>query len=216
VNTRLHIFAFLKKTSSNEASFTHTLKDSVSGFTLVEILVTVGLLVLFTGMAVTYNRSTDQQVALYREQGKIINKIYEVRALAVSTFNRTAGSDVPCGYGIHFDMNANQLTVYKDIPDFFTDECPVYPTHTNQPSFDDNGRELVEVVQLEGIQMSSVYGAFQEADVLFVPPDPQVYTDRTRFPVAIELSAPRVATPLLVSINEFGQIVTSQTSREKE
>lgn len=214
MNIRPHIPTFLKNSSGDGEDFTHTSKNSTSGFTLVEILVTVGLLVLFTGMAATYNRSTDQQVALYREQGKIINKIYEARALAVSTFNRDAGSEVPCGYGIHFDMNKNQLIVYKDLPDFFTDECPVYPTHTNQPSFDNTEQELVEVVQVEGIQMSSVYGAFQEADVLFVPPEPQVYTDRTRFPVAIELSAPRVATPLLVSINEFGQIVTSQPTRQ--
>ena len=55
------------------------------GFTLIELMVTVSLTVLFTAFAATSNRSTNNQIALYTEQGKIINLIYKARSLAIST-----------------------------------------------------------------------------------------------------------------------------------
>ena len=183
------------------------LSSSSSAFTMVEILVTVSLLILFTVGAATYNRSADQQVSLYREQGKVINKVYDVRSFSISAYNRGGEEDVPCGYGIYIPPgNTSQLIVFKDLPDM-SDECPSYPEHTSLVLYDGE-EENVEVIDIKDITMTADF-----TELLFVPPDPQVYTSRVTFPVSITLSASRVATDLVVSINSFGQITTTQLAQ---
>ncbi len=170
----------------------------------MEILVTISLLVLFTIGAATYNRSADQQVSLYREQGRVINKVYDIRSFAISAYNRGEEVDVPCGYGIYIPPDStSELIVFKDLPSP-SGECPSYPEHTSQALY--NGKEEdVEIITIKDITIEANF-----RELLFVPPDPQVYTSKATFPVSITLSAPRVATNLVVSINSFGQITTTQ------
>ena len=120
-----------------------------SAFTLIELLVTVSLMVLFTAGAALYNRGGDKQISLYREQGKVINQLYRVRSLAITTFDRFTddAQGAPCGYGISIPDNGASLIIFKDMP-LADDSCPVY--YQNSPQFIyDGGDEFVEEVILK-------------------------------------------------------------------
>jgi len=187
--------------------------NNSGGFTLVELMVTISLIVLFSVAAATYSRSTDQQISLYREQGNLINAIYKARSLSVSTYAKSSTSDdVPCGYGIYVPpatagQSPSEIIIFKDLPDVFTGECPVYASKTSLPSlYDGSSDETVETIHTDNITVSSNFQA-----MLFVPPDPQVYTTATDFPLRMTLSASRVAMNLSIEINAFGVITTNQS-----
>ncbi len=195
-----------------------------AGFTLVEMLVTVSLIVIFTTAAVSYNRNTSSQIALFREQGKLINSIYKVRSLAISTYNRTGDlRSVPCGYGIHF-ATEDKLIIFKDLPDL-DGKCVVYGDNNNSFKFDgDNSNpsaseEFVEEVDLKDVKINNFLynpensntNRLEGVDVVFVPPDPKMYVQGgIDFPITIEL-APKSSSlnsKLNVKISKYGQITT--------
>jgi type II secretory pathway pseudopilin PulG len=189
------------------------------GFTLVEILVTISLIIIFTVTALGFNRTSDQQIALFREQGKVINEIYKARSLAVTTFNRTSQSEgVPCGYGIHIE-SPDQLIIFEDFPaGLANSECEQY-TQVVPGLYGEGTDKVFEVANLNGVSMSFCAGGGQEpcrdsgpidplnpVDILFVPPNPTVFSNKT-FPFRIYLTAPLLPTsPLVIEINQFGQI----------
>jgi len=176
------------------------------GFTLVELLVTVSLIILFVATAAAYNRSADQQVALFREQGKVINSVYNARSLAIETYSRSGDrSTVPCGYGIHIDEGGKSIVLFKDLP-LADGSCQVYEQSNFIPLF--NAGEIVETIALTDVSVSATF-----SDILFVPPDPKVYVYGVQNfpdPVSLTLSAPRAGFDVTMSINQFGQISTVQ------
>ncbi len=182
-----------------------------NGFTLVELLVTISLMAVFVTFALGYNRTADQQLALFREEGKFVNEIYKARSLAITTFNRTGTStDVPCGYGIHI-ASSTAVTLFKDLPDV-PGNCKDY-TQLSLGSIysSQNGNEDVETISLNGIYISysgSSDFSLNPIDILFVPPDPSVYSNKN-FPINLQLTSPALSTsPIAVTINQFGQIST--------
>lgn len=179
---------------------------SQKAFTLIELLVTVSLMVLFTAGAALYNRGGDKQISLYREQGKVINQLYRVRSLAITTFDRFTddAEGAPCGYGISIPDDGAALIIFKDMP-LADDSCPVY--YQNSPQFMyDGGDEFVEEIVLKDVMV--VEPNFR--DILFVPPDPKVFSNISLSgqPATLRLHAERVSFDLVVSVNQFGQITT--------
>ncbi len=179
------------------------------GFTLIELMVTVSLTVLFTAFAATSNRSTNNQIALYTEQGKIINLIYKARSLAISTYTRTENSeDVPCGYGIYlnkidYQSPVSEIIIFKDLPDF-DGTCKVYTDFINQQNlYNYDEGENFEVVKLSNVEVNANF-----TSMLFIPPDPVVYTDSLDFPLDIEIYSPKLDSSIYLQVNRFGQIVT--------
>ncbi len=177
------------------------------GFTLVELLVTVSLMAVFVTFALGYNRTADQQLSLFREEGKFVNEIYKARSLAITTFNRTGKSvDVPCGYGIHI-ASSTAVTLFKDLPDI-SGNCKTY----TQPAlniYSPNSGEDVETISLNKIYISyagSSDFSLNSVDFLFVPPDPSVYSNKD-FPINLQLTSPALPTsPISITINQFGQV----------
>jgi len=201
-----------------------------AGFTLVEMLVTVSLLVIFTTAAVSYNRNTSSQIALFREQGKLINAIYKVRSLSISTYNRTGNlTSVPCGYGIHF-ATEDKLIIFKDLPDA-EGKCNVYGDNNSSFKFDYSGEdfvgsdEFVEEVDLKDVKIRNftfdsgedpTLPVLDGVDIIFVPPDPRVYINNSTIssffdtPITIELTPKSVSldSKLSVKISKYGQITS--------
>jgi len=188
------------------------IKKSQRAFTLIELLVTVSLIIIFTATAVGYNRKIDQQIALFREQGRVINEVYKVRSLAITTYNRADNSQVPCGYGIHIPQDAqgtSRMLVIKE-PASVTQDCTSFdsflPLYDDQSVFDEQNKKVEEVV-FSGVTIQA-----NVSDILFVPPDPKVYafgqTAGTLFPVVITIQT-QAGFGSIISINEFGQITTT-------
>lgn len=181
------------------------LEEYVTGFTLIELMVTITLIAIFVSMAALYNRTADQQISLYREQGKVANAFYRARSLAITTFNRNPQSLDACGYGIHI-ASTDSLIIFKDLPDPLNDnQCKDY---TSSPSSIYTGsQEDVELVYINNVAINLVGGNVADSplDILFVPPDPRVFSNKN-FPIVLSLHAPNISPDLNITINQFGQI----------
>ena len=69
-----------------------------TGFTLVETLVVIGILMLLTTSLIAYTRSSGKQIVLYTEQAKLIGALNKAKSLALQ---RNMAESV-CAYGIRF------------------------------------------------------------------------------------------------------------------
>jgi len=68
------------------------------GFTLVETLVVIGILMILTTTLIAYTRSSGKQITLYTEQAKLIGVLNRAKSLALQ---RNMAETV-CAYGVRF------------------------------------------------------------------------------------------------------------------
>lgn len=104
-----------------------------NGFTLVETLVVVAITLFLSGMLLTYNRSTDNQVVLAAEQARVVGVLVRAKSFALQKSVRV-GSVEACGFGVYF-TKPGTLTLFGDIP-----------TGGNCEGQWDEGEEIEEVV----------------------------------------------------------------------
>jgi len=97
--------------------------NNVGGFTLVEILVSILIIILMSGMIFANYRQGGQQFALQRAANKLAQDIRRAQQMAMSASECPVGTDcageVPPRYGIEFTINQNFYILFADrnIPD---------------------------------------------------------------------------------------------------
>jgi prepilin-type N-terminal cleavage/methylation domain-containing protein len=130
------------------------------GYTLLELLVVLGITGLLSGMVILYGGEGRRQVALSVESVKIVQAISRAKALAVATY---ADLSSPCGFGVHFDYPQKKYSVrsYRTSPD-----CENV-----------SGIASSETLEEFGLGSGLVWqeGAGKIDDVIFIPPDPKTY-----------------------------------------
>ncbi len=136
------------------------------GFTLVEMLVVLAIIVIITSIVV-FNIGTERQnSALLRSAQKLSLDLRRAQSFTLSSkIFKTSG--VPCGWGVHFNGGgSSSYIIFADLA-------------INQNCSDRdfiraaNGSEDFEIINLEsGITIDSLSGAL--SDVVFTPPDPTV------------------------------------------
>lgn len=134
----------------------------MKAFTLIEVIVALGVLVLLSSLIIVYSRSGEMNVVLMREAAKIISDINRTKNLALST--RAWQEQKPCGYGLYFDQAKNYYIIFTEI----ASNCSS-ASHQRDPNNPSN--------DLETIQLTSPL-SFKElnfSQVFFLPPDPTVY-----------------------------------------
>ncbi|MCX7615857.1 MAG: type II secretion system GspH family protein [Patescibacteria group bacterium] len=172
-------------------------------FTLIELMVVIGLSLLFVGAASFYNRASDKMISVYREEALIVSKLQEAKSMAVSTYLGEE-TNPGCGWGLHFDAVKNKILIFKDVPlqglgEF--ERCKSF----GGALYSDND-VVLESLSLKESQLN--LGQNDELDILFVPPNPTVYFYPSSLEEAvITLSSPRVENfSLSIRVNRFGQI----------
>jgi prepilin-type N-terminal cleavage/methylation domain-containing protein len=86
-------------------------KSSRAAFTLVEMLVVIGISTLVSAAAILYSNVGQNEVALTVETAKVAQLVLQARELALDTYTGTVTSTTrPCGYGVHFDFDSNPQT----------------------------------------------------------------------------------------------------------
>ena len=115
---------------------------------------------------------------------------------------------MPCGYGIYlnkidYQSPVSEIIIFKDLPDF-DGTCKVYTDFINQQNlYNYDEGENFEVVKLSNVEVNANF-----TSMLFIPPDPVVYTDSLDFPLDIEIYSPKLDSSIYLQVNRFGQIVT--------
>lgn len=131
------------------------------GFTLVEIIIVIGVITLLSTMAILYSHTGEQQITLFQEQVKILNVLSRAKSLSINTFARP---DIPCGFGVHFDETDNSFRIFRETAAEI--DC-------SDADFQraDNGSEDLEAFNLNP---AISFDNLTVDDVIFFPPEPAV------------------------------------------
>ena len=86
-------------------------KNRRSGFTLVEMMVSLGIMAVLSGVMLGYSRVSERQVALISDRDKVVSIINHARNLALSR-SYVSGQQI-CGYGIKF--SATKMEIYSSV-----------------------------------------------------------------------------------------------------
>src|SRR3989344_9572994 len=82
------------------------------GFTLIELIIVIGIVGVLTGGLAFYSRSAERQIILFRDQAKIVEALLRAKSLSISTYS---DADAPCGYGVHIDQARKEIIIFKDL-----------------------------------------------------------------------------------------------------
>jgi type II secretory pathway pseudopilin PulG len=193
------------------------------GFTMIELVVVLGVSVMLTAILVTLNRSGERNIVLFNEQARLVQALTSAKILSLQTFVRVeeAGNVKTCGYGVHFEDDSYTVFVDSPLPDPLNSSCidennqytgnrrfdgPIEIATTNQ----DLEATPFLVYSLDPrIEFGSLPGNNASFDVLFVPPEPTTYF----FPDGLESAIIPVklkdeSGAINVKITKFGQIST--------
>ncbi len=141
-------------------------KKSSLGFSIIEMLVVMGILVLLTSTLILYNRTGERHIIVLREQARLIGTILRAKSLAINTF---VENEPACGYGVHLTLSAGSgkagYFIYRDR----ATECRV-----SDHVYGDSSDEIVPGTEVV-LDKAVMFGDVDVTDIVFVPPDPQVY-----------------------------------------
>lgn len=163
------------------------------GFTLIEILVTLAITSLLVGVLITYNRAGGLQIAVFRDQAKIINTLLRAKGLALQIFTEAVPA---CGYGVYFDAAGKTFLIFKDLAD---------PCSGSDNRYSGSAEDL-ETINLDPQLKFSNLGL---TDILFIPPEPLVIIDgdpNKTGDFLIELDTISGGSPKRIKVNNFGQV----------
>ncbi len=126
------------------------------GFSLIELIVVVGVTALLAGVLVSYNSQSRAQVALSVERAKISQVIGRARSLSISTYLQNPTN---CGFGVTFDLGPSRT---YGLIQFDNTTCSDLTGGTITPR---------ETFRLDpAVEFGA--GANQIGLLVFVPPDP--------------------------------------------
>jgi len=167
------------------------------GFTLLELMVVIGIMSVLSAVLLLYNRTGEKQIILSREQARLTSVLFQARSLSLNSFGaEIRGGDVQiCGYGVNFSP-PQTFTIFQDRLAGGTN-CAA-----SNKIFD--GGEEVSVQTLDSaIKITSNF-----SNILFMPPEPTVVIDGDsgREQSIVAVSFIDGSNPRQIIVNKYGQI----------
>ena len=166
--------------------------DYVSGFTLLALMLVLGISLILTTSLFFYTGSTKSQLLIFQDQSKIIGALQKAKAMSMNIYEQ---NPAPCGYGVHFEI-PNKILIFKDLPSQGTSNCSnadyAFDSGSggpNNPSCPDysSSPECIEEINLDLstkisnistlVTASNIVTSNQTLDIDFVPPDPATFID---------------------------------------
>jgi len=159
-------------------------KQGKGGFTLIEMITSVSLIVIITAIFIANYRSSNKRSDLIMTAQKLVADIHAAQNNTLGLIKY--GNEVPPGgWGIHFDENNPlEYTMFADLDRSASTEPPdIYPADAGFMSYDnttegdiDKGARVVKLPQgISIIELNTGDDADGSsiANVSFLPPDPK-------------------------------------------
>lgn len=89
------------------------------GFSLIEMLVAIGIMIVLSGVMLGYSRTSERQVALISDRDRVVSVVNRTRDLALAR-SYVVGQGI-CGYGINFGVRT--MDIYNTVKDL-NGVCP--------------------------------------------------------------------------------------------
>ena len=150
---------------------------SRSGFTIVELLVIIAVMVIIATVTLVYNGSGRNEVNLSVQSAKIAGLLLQAKQLAIASYD--TGSSLVCGYGVYFDIPNQAYSLFAYSPQGAA-ECPDLSTLESSSTWlwhaGDAAKYSAEVWQVPipaGLTMTTGTVANPSVEtVIFYPPNP--------------------------------------------
>ena len=152
--------------------------DSARGFTIIELLVVVSIIVILSGLVLVNYKPGREQFALQRTAHKIAQDLRRIQEMAMSAkeIGPTGDKIYPDGgFGIHFDVsNPGQYVLFADCNNNQTLDDNVCGASFFPETLDDGLTLLESKVQINELSTDFV-GPLDSLDITFNAPDPTVF-----------------------------------------
>lgn len=179
-----------------------------NGFTLVEIMIVIAITVLLSSIAITYNRSGERQIILFRDQALVVGLLNRAKSLAIQKYRDPdiSGDYLSCAFGLHFESGSRDFILFQD---FGEGGCslanyeygPTDPTQIPPPPPEElESFSLDSRLEFSGIPAGGL-------DILFVPPDLDVVST-AGLPVTITIQTIDGSLTTSITVSTAGQIIT--------
>lgn len=134
-----------------------------NGFSLIELLVVISIIGIFTAITLANYRGGEAQFALERSAHKLAQDLRRAQEMTMSTRETNIGGVfvIPKGYGIYFDRSQpSQYILFANL---------------NENRSYDGGNERLEILTPErGVRISNLSSG-NTLNILFAPPDPTTW-----------------------------------------
>jgi len=160
------------------------------GFTLVEMLVSIFIIALMSGVFLVNYRAGGKGTELKNTAQKMASDIRLVQnyCLGAKDFNNAA---TPGGWGVVIEQNNNRYHIFAD---------------QNQNKTRQSAAESFMTINLPAdVEISAMTGG-NTATIVFVPPDPATYINGTSQEIAITLRDKNTLKTLVIRVNKVGLI----------
>lgn len=185
------------------------IKRNKGGFTLVEMLITISVTLILSGILIGYSREAGKHLILVNNQTKLISLIARAKSLSTATFFENAlplnpGDPRICGYGVHADKGSGKIFIFRDL----AVDCA-----TNGDNRFGSG-DVSLPGQLNVFELNSQVTQFASDmtfdDVIFIPPDPTVIIngDTSLREAVISIEIKDGSSKIIVKVNNAGRIST--------
>lgn len=172
----------------------------MKGFSLVEILIVIGIITVLSLMAILYSHTGERQIALFQEQMRVLNVISRAKSLSVNTFNKP---DVPCGFGVHFDKSDNSFRIFKEQA--VQQNCSDVDFKYSGASEDFEGKFVLDP------KKAIIFDTLAFDDIIFYPPEPTVIISPNFFQdeaiIGLKISGSSQPS-VIIKVNKLGMITT--------
>ncbi len=150
--------------------------------------------ILSSGLVI-YNRATERQIIIFKEQAKIMSAIQKAKSLALATFIQ---QEAPCGYGVHF-AEPNIMIIFKELSPSGDANC------SDVDNIYTSNAENFEEINLDKVVK---FSSLELKDVVFTPPEPKVFIDGTdtRNEALIKIKTTDNKGEKIIKVTNAGQI----------
>ncbi len=147
-------------------SFLKKIKSSISGFTLLEMVIVISIMAIITAVTVGYNRGSNDKLVLFSNQAKVVGVLQRAKSFALQKKEGDEGGLV-CAFGVHFEMPRTMI-IFRDEA---SSPNPGFCGEDSSNMEYDGESEKIEEVKLDpDIAFSSLSCGKKECDILFSTP----------------------------------------------
>ena len=136
-----------------------------AGFTLVEMMVSIGIITLLSIMILSYNRRAETITALTRSANKLVFELQRIQNEAMLVYQTGEEKEKICGWGIYIPLDFPQKEIIS-----FADLC----TENNKTKGDTVYSEGETKEEIPLVKQTEIFDSNIES-VVFVPPEPRIY-----------------------------------------
>ncbi len=132
---------------------------SIKGFSLVEVMTVIFIILMMTGIVFANYRSGNQQFALELQAYRLAQDLRNAQEMSMSA--KEIAGETPAGFGVYCTQGGTSYTIYADT----------YPNPGGNAVYDDTRDYVIQTVEFD----RNIYIQTITPDLLsvnFAPPDP--------------------------------------------